>query len=323
VDPERLATRRTRVVSALRANMQSLAAARQVRPRRRALWAFVSLAAALSLWAGGRRFSEHRAREASSLTFVGSVGQTVARGALPRNLQPGEALYGDPGELATADNGSAELVSAAGLGLRLGGATRVSLAGLVGAEAKNQVELRDGTLTCSVPHLHEGQHFSVTTPDARVVVHGTVFSVRVDSAHLKGAQTCVQVTDGVVVVQHAGTEVALNTGDRWGCEAKAEPALPSAAPTSDGTPEASAEPASMLPPAPHAAASAVVHAAARPGTLSEENRLFRDALAAERLGQRARAQSLLGQLLTSYPSSPLAPEAHRAQARLASATVGQ
>ena len=103
-------------------------------------------------------------------------------GASPRALHAGENLLGDPGEIETAAVGSAELVTSAGLGLNLGAATRVSLSGLVGTPAVNQVDLRQGLLTCSVPHLHEGQRFSVQTPDARVVVHGTVFSVRVDSS---------------------------------------------------------------------------------------------------------------------------------------------
>jgi len=59
------------------------------------------------------------------------------------------------------------------------------------------------------------------------------------------------------------------------------------------------------------------------GTLGDERRLLQDALAAERTGQPERAQSLLNQLLARYPSSPLAPEARRASARIASAAAGK
>ncbi|HYP74718.1 MAG TPA: FecR domain-containing protein [Polyangiaceae bacterium] len=251
------------------------------------------------------------------VTFVGSVGQTTSRSSdQPRTLRAGESLSADPGEIETATEGSAELVTSAGLGLNLGGATRVSLTGLVGPSAANQVELRQGMLTCSVPHLQEGQRFSVQTPDARVVVHGTVFSVRVDSQRASGSETCVEVTDGVVIVQHAGSETALNRGDRWGCEASPSAAL-LAAPVVEAAPERAvgvnehrALPRSSARPAAH-------------GTLGEESRLLQDALAAERVGQLVRAQSLLNQLLTRYPSSPLAPEARRASVRIEHAFAGK
>jgi hypothetical protein len=225
-------------------------------------------------------------------------------------------LLGDPGEIESASAGSAELVTSAGLGLNLGAATRVSLSGLVGAPALNQVDLKQGLLTCSVPHLHEGQRFSVQTPDARVVVHGTVFSVRVDSNRAHGAETCVEVTDGVVIVQHAGGETALNAGDHWGCDSS-----PSA--------KVAASPAVEPEPARDSSGSErhlVPHASARPaerGTLGEESRLLQDAIAAERVGQPDRAQSLLNQLLARYPNSPLASEARRASARIVSASAGK
>jgi hypothetical protein len=201
------------------------------------------------------------------------------------------------------------------LGLNLGGATRVSLTGLVSVPTANQVELRQGVLTCSVPHLHEGQRFSVQTSDARVVVHGTVFSVRVDSKRAAGSRTCVQVTDGVVIVQHDGSETALNRGDRWGCDGNPSaqlgaPAVAESAPELD---RAVSEPR----PFPRSSPRAPQH-----GTLAEESRLLQEALAAERLGQQPRAQSLLEQLLARYPSSPLAPEARRAATRIANGAAG-
>jgi hypothetical protein len=194
------------------------------------------------------------------------------------------------------------------------------LAGLVGAAATNQVELRQGYLNCSVPHLQEGQRFSVQTPDARVVVHGTVFSVRVDSNRVRGSETCVEVTDGVVIVQHDGSETALNRGDRWGCEASPSPKLaatPSSNPQSAPDPVVVHNEQSEPRSSPRTTPRAPQH-----GTLGEESRLLQEALAAERTGQPARAQSLLNQLLARYPSSPLVPEARRASARIASASSG-
>ncbi|HKO51055.1 MAG TPA: FecR family protein [Polyangiaceae bacterium] len=320
VDQERLAARRVRVVTSLKRNVRTLAAARVRRTRRRAGYVALSLAAAAAALFGVHRFSQRGAAEpALAITFVGSVGRTLARsGVNPRALRAGESLLGDPGEIETAAAGSAELVTSAGLGLNLGAETRVSLSGLVGAPAVNQVELKQGLLTCSVPHLDEGQRFSVQTPDARVVVHGTVFSVRVDSKRAHGAETCVEVTDGVVIVQHAGGETALNAGDHWGCESS--PSVPLAA-SAAHEPESPAVrdggPNERRP---------VAHASPRPaerGTLGQESRLLQDALAAERVGQRDRAQILLNQLLARYPNSPLAAEARRASARIASASAGK
>jgi len=314
VDPERLAARRARVVSSLKRDVRALAAERVSRARRRAAYIALSLAAAAGVLFSVQRFAPQRrsAQAALTITFVGSVGQTTARsGVTPRALHAGEALPQDAGEIASAADGSAELVTSAGLGLKLGSATRVSLAGLA---AVNQVELRQGLLTCSVPHLNEGQRFSVQTPDARVVVHGTVFSVQVDSQRALGAATCVEVTDGVVIVQHLGGETALNAGDRWGCAANRAPAtsasVPAPAPNSDAS-ERHSVPRSALP------------RHTEPSTLGEESRLLQEALAAERVGQPARAQGLLKQLLARYPNSPLASEARRASSRIASASAGK
>ncbi|HEY4104823.1 MAG TPA: FecR domain-containing protein [Polyangiaceae bacterium] len=312
VDAERMAARRARVVGSLKREVRALSDERARKPRRRAGFAAVALAAAACLLVGARFVSLRGAGAgASVLTFVGSVGDTVA-GVNERQLKAGERLNTDPGEIVTATQGSAELVNGVGLGLHLGAATRVSLSELVGNENKNQVELRQGSVTCTVPHLSEGQRFSVATPDARVVVHGTVFTVQVDSKQTSGKQTCVKVTDGVVIVQHGGSEIALNAGDSWGCDESAS------------TKALDSSEASSVDPSDNGAAEGtrVPRGAARGserGTLSDENRLFQSALAAERLEQKDKAELDLNRLLTKYPSSPLAPEARRALGRITSA----
>ena len=329
VDPERLAARRERVVAVLQRDVRTLAAARAARTQRRVGYIALSLAAAAGAVFGVHRLARpDTASPALVITFVGSVGQATARSnANSRPLRAGESLLGDPGEIETVTDGSAELVTSAGLGLNLGGGTRVSLTGLLGAAANNQVQLERGYLNCSVPHLLEGQRFSVQTPDARVVVHGTVFSVRVDPNRARGSETCVEVTDGVVIVQHGDRETALNRGDRWGCEAG-----PSAnggeRPSLSAKPSAAPSAASALGEQPNdvnerrAAPRGSARAPQR-GTLGEESRLLQEALAAERTGQTERARVLLNQLLARYPSSPLMPEARRASARIASNSAGK
>lgn len=329
VDPERLTVRRERVVEALKRDVRTLAAARAARTQRRVGYIALSLAAAAGVVFGVQRLTQpSTASEALVITFVGSVGQATARSnAKSRPLRAGESLLGDPGEIETATDGSAELVTSAGLGLNLGGRTRLSLSGLVGAAASNQVELKQGYLNCSVPHLLEGQRFSVQTPDARVVVHGTVFSVRVDGSRARGSATCVEVTDGVVIVQHGDRETALNRGDRWGCEA-GPGTSGHESPSLSANPSAALSAVSAANEQPHdleehrAAPRNTAHAPQR-GTLGEESRLLQEALAAERTGQTERAQILLNQLLARYPSSPLTPEARRASARIASSTAGK
>jgi len=335
VDPEQLASRRERVVAVLKRDVRALAAERVSRSRRRVGYAIFSMAAAAGVAFGVHHFAERAPASAPLvITFVGSVGQATARATeKTRPLRAGESLLGDPGEIETVAEGSAELVTSAGLGLNLGGATRVSLSGLVGAAATNQVELRRGYLNCSVPHLQEGQRFSVQTPDARIVVHGTVFSVRVDANRARGSETCVEVTDGVVIVHHDGRETALNRGDRWGCESSAsataggrfEANAVSAATTGSAT-EGKSDSAAIE----HhelnehrAASRNAVRAPQQHGTLGEESRLLQEALAAERMGQSERAQSLLNQLLARYPSSPLLPEARRASVRISSASAAK
>ncbi|HET7544129.1 MAG TPA: FecR domain-containing protein [Polyangiaceae bacterium] len=319
VDPERLAARRARVVPTLQREVRGLVLARISGKRRRVGYLALALAAA----AGALFLVQRSGRSVGSppaITFVGSVGPATARASDNlRTLRAGENLLGDPGEIASAADGSAELTTSSGVALDLGAATRVSLAGLVGAAAHNQVELRQGQLTCSVPHLQEGERFSVQTPDARVVVHGTVFSVRVDSSRARGSETCVEVTDGVVIVQHAAGELALNRGDRWGCDASA--ASRSAPLAASSTPEPAVPRESEWEgrhPSPRSSS--------RPqprGTLGEERALLQEALAAERTGQPERAQSLLNQLLTRYPGSALAGEARRASLRIAKTVSGK
>lgn len=310
VDHDRLLVRRERTVNRLKQQVRSLAAERSARRLRRLRWSGVlAAAAAVALFTLHTLLSRRPAQVLPRLEFVGGVGSTMVRsGSSKRPLRAGEVLVTDPGEVETADSGMAELMTSAGLGLRLGNATRVSLAGLVAAESRNQLELRQGLVTCSVPHLHEGQHFSVQTPDARVTVHGTVFSVRVDRERPSGSETCVKVTEGVVIVQHGGTETALNAGEQYGCEV--------AAAVEPGASRQVAQSPEPLTPEPRTAQRRTPRVLEH-GTLAEETRLFQAALTAERLGQRDRAQAHLEQLLMRYPNSPLSSEARSALSRVA------
>jgi hypothetical protein len=131
-----------------------------------------------------------------------------------------------PIHASAALEGSGELVAAAGSWSRLSTpqGARVELAprtrlrvrsaarSLIGA----QLNLVEGEVRCQVPKLGKSAHFEIETADARVIVHGTRFSVHVGTPDRPG--TCVQVSEGLVEVQHDGHSTMLPRGAQWGCE---------------------------------------------------------------------------------------------------------
>jgi hypothetical protein len=187
------------------------------------------------------------------------------------------------GRIATGVGAEAQIESE-GLEVTLRERTEVG----VPEEGLRSLRMTKGGVRCVVPPLGPDRQFSVVTPDATVVVHGTVFSVRFDRST---KQSCVAVEEGVVSVRHAGGKTWLESGESWGCE----------------TTTAARETAPAQRPA-----------TPRPqrGTLEAENLLFQSALAADRRGDHATARAKLQELLAKYPESPLGPEARATLARL-------
>jgi hypothetical protein len=156
--------------------------------------------------------------------------------------------------------------------------------------------------------LHVDDHpsvrpkLTVETPDAEVVVTGTVFDVDVAGPPGSGGTvTRVAVTKGRVLIRQKGIVVAtVSAGQSWRSEevvvneASTDPAVaktPSAAATEH-----------TIRVSPHASPPA-------PGTLAAENELFQRALEAKRLGDDRSAVEQLGVMLAKYPRSPLCHEA--------------
>lgn len=234
------------------------------------------------------------------------VHQTTPREQ--RQIAAGESLKMPVnGELHTTSEGFARLRTSGGLAFEVSGESRVSLSEMVPEAEQRRVTLYQGQLRCKVPPLGSGKSFAVATPNTQVVVHGTEFTVEVDSPREGVSATCVRVHEGLVAVHHVGGVSWLNAGNHWGCD---EPA-PEAASNAPSPPEATAAP---LPPARKPAAR--MPTANPRGTLAKETRLLQSALAAERKGRRAQAARQLQQLLKRYPSSPLAPEARQALRRV-------
>jgi hypothetical protein len=98
----------------------------------------------------------------------------------------------------------------------------------------------------------------------------------------------------------------LHAGEAWGCPGEAPVAraeIPAKAP-----PRALVRRAAPVNTPPHPA---------REGTLARETELLQSALAAERGGRREVAMAALTQLLSTYPESPLSPEARDTLKRVA------
>lgn len=232
--------------------------------------------------------------------------------------------------------------------------TRLDLGALGKQVGPSALRLFRGAVECHVPKLDENERFSVVTKDAEVVVHGTVFSVRVGDAN--EPSTCVRVEEGVVAVHHAHGVARITGGQSWGCD-KVKVASTDRQPTpvvglpvvmaekSERTQEAAPasarhtraraaqRPAVVERPektTPRGSAEETVVAVSEPrepvtsedaapvlsGTLAAENRLLTEALSAEQAGDASQARSLFSQLLARYPSSPLGPEARAGLARL-------
>jgi anti-sigma factor RsiW len=129
----------------------------------------------------------------------GSGYATVGRltGALSVASRPlGPSMPVPIGEtLVLASGAQTELAMDRGTVVRVTGPAHLTLVGNAHAVT---VRLDDGTLAASVAHRLPGETFAVTTPDLRVEVRGTRFSVRRASSG-----SSVQVEEGQVMVRFA------------------------------------------------------------------------------------------------------------------------
>lgn len=251
-----------------------------------------------------------------AVTWIDAAG---ARSALPRATE-----ISSPGELVTAADSGSRVSTARGVRVELAPRTRLRVTAVDLQSRRSGLRLEQGEVHCSVPPLGAREQFSISTPDAQVIVHGTEFSVRFGD--LADARTCVRVSEGLVEVRHRAGSVRLGPGASWGCERSApQPAATAAqdrdradAPALAPAPEAQARrrPAKARSGSARSTARrSGAHTRALEGTLDAENELLAAALAAERADQRARARALFTALLEEHPHSPLAPEARAGLSR--------
>jgi hypothetical protein len=141
----------------------------------------------------------------------------------------------------------------------------------------------------------------VETPNAEVVVHGTVFAVGV--ARTDHTVTDVSVTRGSVWILSNGVQVALlGPGQHWSSDTQPSSAPVAAPNTPTAADAATPEDSTLLRDAARASRREPTFAEARASVLAEESRFFQDAIDARNRGDDARAAELFSHLVARYPS---------------------
>ena len=175
-------------------------------------------------------------------------------------------------------------------------------------EGRTQVfALGAGNVRADVAKLHEGERFLIRTGDTEVEVRGTSFRVEhpeAPSPCLPALHTRVVVSEGVVVVRHAGREDRVKAGEAWPPSC-AEASTP---PENTATPPAAASTARVPVPSPSSAVASASSASSA-SKLAAANELAARAERASKNGDPRGAVVLFDRLLAEYPSSPIAESA--------------
>ena len=244
----------------------------------------------------------------------GAGPDDIHRSAAPVQGSPERLRAGDR---VTSRSGLVAVVVATGTRLTLDQGADLSVV----EEGHAQIfALRAGNIRADVAKLHDGERFLVRTADTEVEVRGTSFRVeRLDVAPecRPDVHTRVIVSEGVVVVRHAGAEDRVKAGEQWPAPCVPAPAetgtervvgVASAPPTTPSAPAPTAP--SSAPPPSSAPLSAVAPAGSAPlSKLAASNELFASAQAARRRGDPRAAVGLFEKLIADYPSSPIVESA--------------
>jgi hypothetical protein len=300
-----LPARRDRLVRAMKDAVDRSAEANEKSRRLRVSGAVLAAAAAFALL-GGLWWKDH-ARGAATIAGLDRVSGTVVltQEGKGRIVSGGERSLHDGDALQTATGARAHFQTSKS-SVNLSESTELRLSRPSAAEER--ISLRRGRVDVSVEKAVETKRAVVVeTPDAEVVVRGTIFDVRVDPLQ-NSTNTRVHVTRGSVWVLAQGVQVALLTaGQSWSSASGIENAVKPAAEVTPAAPvvaEAPA-PAAEAPAAPLKSAPARDASARKSGTLAEENRLFSAGVEARNRGDAARAAELFGELLSAYPQTTL------------------
>jgi hypothetical protein len=318
VDAERAPRCRDQTVEAIARAIRSGCEKRQRRQRSRAFVAGFAVAAATLVGLGGwlvrqavvaetAKAGAPRIQPVASLVLSEVRGTVVAeRAGQAQVVAVGGALPLSAGDAVSTLNDAHAYLSLPAQGkVELGSVTDLRI-----HESRPQaqrLELGCGHIEVNLPK--DGKHRSlvVGTPDAEIAVVGTVFSVDVcRPAKGEGAVTEVRVKRGAVrVVQRGRAETLVSLGQTWASSGAVVPF--DAPPCASGAyqaapPEADSDPPREQP-------RRVMSTPARKGELAAQNRLYQAALDARNQSDDTRAVTLLKELVTKYPDTPLRQEA--------------
>lgn len=274
----------------------------------------VTLATRLRSWP-----TPHTGSESIAINVTPSgQGAALARGDGEQPLTAHSSI-GSGQRIETPADGGASLQLSTGTSMTLAGRTsfRVDSQGAI-----QRFTLQQGELEARVAKLLAAQRFIVDTPDAEVEVRGTRFRLRVIAQSEScgaGTRTRLDVSEGVVEVRAAslGT-VRVKAGESWPAECAAiadatqlEAVQPPSARQATAARRREGRPATSAP----------LKEAERASGLTAPNDLFADGVARARQGDSSGALRVYQELMTRFPSSPLAENAMVARMRLLSTTA--
>ena len=300
-EPERTAARRARVVPVLE---RVVVDAHRRRVRRVRYARILGAAAAVIILVGISYVARRSPAQSATgvqpnavLALSGSVGKFVRGGKEVAAPPLRDVAMEQADEVVTAEGALARASLASGAEVEIGPASRVKLFGGDGpggaGAAGEAVDFAMGRVTVRVPKLGPSRSFSVRTPDAVVVVHGTVFSVERQRDVVSGlSATKVAVEQGSVAVRRGGIEVLLQGGDRWS-------SAPTPTPPTEGTPTVPTEESDATVRSGQASREPAA-ADDKVSSLGAENKLLKAAMAAREGGDPRRALSLSDDFLTRF-----------------------
>lgn len=306
------------------AALRRVAEQKQRRQRTRRLAAALALAASVvGLAVGAWRVLGQDAMvaqaDAASVVVSGREGDVAVTDDVGHVVEAVSAL--SEGYGLRTEHGSATLGFPSGASAKVSNKSSLKI---TRARSQEALFLARGGVDLEVPKLEPTHGFSVETPDARVMVHGTRFSVVVEPT-ADGPRTRVQVVHGIVSVQHVGREVFLTAGQSWAAASSGgSSAGAGQVPAAGAASEADAghdddEVDEALPPSAVDEKQGVRSGVRRDfdsRELADQNRRFARAMAHKKHDQpRAALRELTG-ILRRYPGSPLTQEVRVERLRL-------
>ena len=231
-------------------------------------------------------------------------GTEVIRDGHAQLVQPsGTATLRLTDVLQTSARSSAAVATTQGVAVQVQAATRVRFEPTSGGPGHERLGLVFGRIDVDVPEDGRQREFTVQTPQATVIVHGTRFTVEVARSQPdRELQTTVRVERGRVEVRGRRGTAMLAAGTSWSSRDQSQPAVRAPA-----LPQPAAS--TQLPEQPLVVAGASRAPSAVPSSLAQQNAIYARAMQAKQRGDDDRVLRELDILMQRYPDSPLAPDA--------------